>query len=367
MAEPMRVDRARVMAYRLAALQLDRRIRRRPADLAVLDLGVQDYTPGSIQVGLAARTSAQLDDDRLVTVWAARGAPHLHRRDELPDLAAALWPVSDADASARIASGQIREGVALGIAAFTAAAEAFRAVVTRSMPRGEVSTEVSARVPRSLTYDCQTCQARHIAGNLFQHAGLAGGVLVESRGSGATLGPVAGWPGVPTRARGTDALLTTYLRLLGPATPKEVAGYLGSKADQIAAVWPDGLAEVQVDGRRCWLPESAVDALRAAQRPSGTRLLPAMDALLQVRDRDLVVPERDHQRQVWRALGNPGVLLHDGEIAGVWRAKMTGRNRVALTVTPFGASTAALRRQIEEESEVVAAARGVPEAAVTFE
>ena len=75
----VKVDRAQVMAYRVAALGLAARGDRRPGDLAVLDLGVQEYVPGSVRVGLAARTTAELDDDRLLMVWAARGAPHLHR------------------------------------------------------------------------------------------------------------------------------------------------------------------------------------------------------------------------------------------------------------------------------------------------
>jgi len=63
------------MAYRVAALGLAERCSARPADLPVLDLGVQEYTPGSAQVALAARTSADAADKRLITVWAARGAP----------------------------------------------------------------------------------------------------------------------------------------------------------------------------------------------------------------------------------------------------------------------------------------------------
>src|SRR3954462_2539466 len=80
------VDRAQVMAYRVGALGLASRSTQRPGDLAVLDLGVQDYTPDSVRVALAARTDAPLDDDRLLMVWAARGAPHLHRRRDLPAL-----------------------------------------------------------------------------------------------------------------------------------------------------------------------------------------------------------------------------------------------------------------------------------------
>src|SRR3954467_12770404 len=98
MGSAAQVDGARVMAYRVRALGLADRGRQRPADLAVLDLGVQEYTPDSTRIGLAARTTAGLDDDRLIMVWAARGAPHLHRRAGLTSLMTALWPVSDADA-----------------------------------------------------------------------------------------------------------------------------------------------------------------------------------------------------------------------------------------------------------------------------
>jgi hypothetical protein len=331
-------------------------------------VGVQESTPGSARVALAARTSAEPDDDRLVTVWAARGAPHLHRRTDLAALVRQLWPVSDADASARINSAQIPDGLKLGIEAFRVTAQAFRDVLTGPMPRGEVSTEVSRLVPRSLTYDCRGCQARHIAGNVWQHAGLAGGVDVQSRGRDAMLAPLAEAPPMPAENAGIGDLIVTYLRFHGPATPGEVAKYLGSTATVIKKVWPaDSLDEVKVDGRKTWLPSGAMADLAAAERPAGVRFLPAMDPLIQARDRDLLVPERDLQKEVWRPLGNPGVLLVDGEIAGVWRAKMSGRKRVDLTVIPFAKLSAAGRKQAEAESAEVARAREVPDVSLTVE
>ena len=365
-ASVMTVDRAQVMAYRVGALGLADRGKDRPGDLPLLDLGVQEYSPGSVQVALAARTSADLSDDRLLMVWAARGAPHVHRRTDLQALAKALWPFSDADATARIQSQQIPEGMKLGIEAFTVTAEAMREVVTRSMPRGEVSTEVSKRVPKSLTYDCRSCQARHIAGNVWQHSGLHGGVQVESRGKDARLGPIEGWPGVTSGNDGIERLITLYLRMLGPATPTEVAKYFGSAAAEFKKVWPADLAEVKVDGRRTWLPSSALAELKAAKPVPGVRLLPAMDALLQARDRDVLVPDRARQKEVWKILGNPGVVLLDGEIAGVWRSKTAGKKRVDLTVTAFDSLTAKARKAIEAEAGEVARARGVAEATVSF-
>jgi hypothetical protein len=365
-AAAVRVDRAQVMAYRVAALGLAARGKQRPGDLAVLDLGVQEYTPDSMRVALAARTSAELSDDRLIMVWAARGAPHLHRRKDLKSLMAALWPVSDADAAARIKSGQIPDAGKLGIGAFTATATAFREVVTTSMPRGEVSTEVSARVPKELVYDCRSCRARHIAGNVWQHSGLAGGIEVEARGKDATLGPIRNLPGPPTGNTGIGGLISTYLRLLGPATPVEVAKYFGSATAEMKKVWPDGLTEVSVDGRKGWLPSAAMAGLTSAEPVAGVRLLPPMDALLQARDRDLLVPDKKRQKEIWRILGNPGALLVDGEVAGVWRAKMAGRKRVDLSVTPFGALPAKTRKAVEAEGAEVARARGADAATVAF-
>jgi len=221
-------------------------------------------------------------------------------------------------------------------------------------------------VPKELTYYCRGCGAQHIAGNVWQHSGLAGGVQVESRGRDATLGPIPDGPPQPAANEGVGELITTYLRFLGPASPAEVAKYLGSSTAEMKRVWPAGLAEVAVDGKKRWLPESEMSTLTKAARPSGVRLIPGMDPLLQARDRDLLMPDRAQQKEVWRILGNPGAVLVDGEIAGVWRAKMAGHKRVDLTVTPFAPLPASRRKQVEDEAAAVARGRGVPEATVTF-
>ncbi|WP_346538565.1 crosslink repair DNA glycosylase YcaQ family protein [Micromonospora sp. DPT] len=363
MAAVPTVDRGRVLAHRAAAQQLDRP-GLRPADLAVLDLGVQDTPYGSARLALAARGAADLDDDRLELVWAARGAPHLHRRAELSGLAAALWPLSDADAARRVA-GRIRAGVAkLGTVAFQRTAQAFREVVTSAMDKGAVSRAITDRIPAELSYDCGPCAARHVAGSLFQQAGLAGGVRLAVSGRGARLAPLADRPALPTRAAGTAALVLAYLRLLGPASVADVAGFLGTSATELRAVWPAAeLTEVRVDGRRAWLPTDRLEALRGAEPLDGVRLLPAGDPFLQARDRDVLVPDPAHQRELWRMLGNPGALLVDGEISGSWRARQSGPGRLDLTVTPFTRLSRRAGERIEAEAERVRLARGA--AAVT--
>lgn len=359
----VRVSRAQVLAYRIAAQQLHRGDTR-PADLAVTELGVQDTPAGTARLAVAARTTADPDDDALALVWSTRGAPHLHRRAGLRAVATALWPLSDADARARIATTRIKEGARLGLAAFRAAAEAMHEVVTRPLAKGVVSGEVTARIPGSLTFWCEPCGARHVSGALFQQVGVAAGTQLVPGASTTTLAPIPGWPGPPRAARGTADLAATYLRLLGPATETETAAFLGTRVAELRRAWPIGLADVEVDGRTCWLPEDAVAALLDPPPPPDLVLLPAGDPFLQARDRQLLVPDKARAGQLWRAMGNPGVVLVAGEVAGTWRAKLAGKKTLRVSVTPFDSLPKRLRPVLAAEVARVAAVRGVPDVRV---
>ncbi|QGV76921.1 DNA glycosylase AlkZ-like family protein [Streptomyces ficellus] len=356
-ARRVEVSRGQVLAHRVAAHGFDRSS---PAP-GVLALGVQDTPYGSAQLALAARGASR---EGLDLVWSFRGAPHLHRRAALPALARALWPLDDTDATARIDTAVIREGARLGTEAFRVTAEAFRAAVTSEMSKGDVSTAVSAAVPGSLTYWCERCGARHVSGLLFQQAGLFGAIGVAPRGNGTVLAPLSTRYPVPAVAAGTGELVRAYLRHLGPATPAEVAKFLGTKPAVVRAVWPgDDLSEVWVDGRRAWLPASELDALLSAKGRRLVRLLPPGDPFLQARDRALLVPDQSREREIWRAIGGPGALLVGSELVGIWRARAAGRG-LDLTVTPFSALSASVRARVEAEAATVASGRGATDVRV---
>ncbi|WP_434599741.1 DNA glycosylase AlkZ-like family protein [Streptomyces sp. A5-4] len=344
------VSREQVMAYRVAVHGFDRS----ESAPDVLAMGVQDTPGGSAPQALAARGASPVGLER---VWSFRGAPHLHRRPELPALATALWPVDDVDATARISTARIKEGARLGVRAFQVTAEALRAVVTEPMSKGEVSTAVSAAVPESLTHWCAPCGARHISGLLFQQAGIFAGVAVGVEAGRTILSPGGERFPVPTAAAETSAVIRAYLRFLGPATLAEVAKYLGTKPSVVKSVWPDDLTEVTVDGGKAWLPTSAVEALLSAKSAGLVRLLPPGDPFLQARDRSRVVPVKSREREIWRAIGGPGALLVGSEIVGTWRARAAGR-RLDLTVTPFAPFASGVGARLDAEAAVVASARG---------
>jgi len=77
-------------------------------------------------------------------------------------------------------------------------------------------------------------------------------------------------------------------------------------------------------------------ALAEGFTPAELRLLGPYDPLTELADRELLVPGGAQRKQVWAAVANPGVVLHDGEIVATWRRR-GARGRLTLTVTPFGA------------------------------
>ncbi|RLK58625.1 DNA glycosylase AlkZ-like family protein [Actinokineospora cianjurensis] len=350
----MDITRAQVLAYRAATHGLHRD-QPDPARLAVFDLGVQDAGSRSPQVALAARLPTDTPLDGFTTLWAHRGAPHLLRATDIPALAAALWPRTDADATARLnACGTaLRRAGIPGLTAYTAAATAMREVVDTEKPRGQVSTEITARLPAPYGYDCTVCAATHIYGSLFQTIGLFAGVTVHAESRPTRLRPLPHRHPIPTEPTGAGPVIDAYLRLHGPATRAEVAAFLDTTQTHVAPVWPDDLVEIG-DGR--WFPEAHLDALRTAPTADLVRLLPPLDPWLQTRDRALIVPDETHRKQLWRMIGNPGAVLANGEIVGTWRTKTSGKT-LTLTIDPF--TTLTVGEQIEAEAHRVAAARGM--------
>jgi Winged helix DNA-binding domain len=360
------VDRARVLAYRVAAQGLSR-----DSDpLAVVEIGVQDTPAGSARLALAARGydgTAQLPESCWLG-WTMRGAPHLHPAADFPRLAAALWPMSDADALAKIAWQRSRvQAVGMSAtAALAAVANAMRKVITGTMVKGAASAAVTAAAPPSLSGWCRSCQSHHVFESLFRLAALPAGMRLEPGVAPATLTPIGDWPGVPDRAAGTGELIRAYLRFLGPAGPADVAGFLGSTQADVRRIWPDDVVRVEVDGRAAWLPRQQLDALLGAPAPRLVRLLPPSDPFLQARDRNLLLPDRAAQKALWKSLGAPGALLVDGEIAGIWRPRSNGR-KLRLTITTFGGGLIpGHHAAVEAEAQRVADVRGADEVEIVI-
>ncbi|MEO6512724.1 MAG: crosslink repair DNA glycosylase YcaQ family protein, partial [Nocardioides sp.] len=149
-----------------------------------------------------------------------------------------------------------------------------------------------------------------------------------------------------------------YLRSYGPAAPVSFAPWFGCPptwaAERMAA--HPGLECVELDGTAAYdLPDASYDA----SAPEGVRLLPYFDAfVVGSRPRHLLFPGRAAERALVPSgqAGNYPVLLVDGEVAGVWHQKRSGR-RIAVTVEPLRrwstARSAAVEEQVRRLGEVL--------------
>ncbi len=365
------VGREQVIGYRVGAQGL-LRDGSSLGKLAVLDFGVQD-SGDSARLAFDARLRRTPSlrgvgpGQPLALAWTLRGAPHLHRRTDLDWLAAALWPLSDADALGRVDAGSTMKKAGMaGLAGFAAGAEAMRKVVTAPMGKGAASTAVTAATPDTLHRYCRSCQATHVFELIFRMGSLPAGIELEPGTAPPVLVPRPG-AAVPTSAApaAVQRLIRAYVTWLGPATHGDVAGYLGARRADLASVWPDDLVEVDVEGRPAWLPPEQLAALRKAKAPRLVRLLGAFDPYLQARDRLLIVPDKAVHKVLWPILGRPGVLFVDGEVVGTWRPK-SGKARLEITVDPFAPLPPAVRREAEREAERVAAVREAPDVRVRW-
>jgi hypothetical protein len=350
-----KLSREAVLAYRWWTHGLDRR---KGGAERVLALGVQDTPYGSAARALAAR-GVPPGPAAGPLVWTWRGAPHLHQPSDLGFLASALWPVNDADARKRIGTASISEGARRGIEAFTAAATAMRAVVTERLPKGEVSTAVSKQVPADLTYDCESCAARHISGALFQQVGLAAGVQVVPERRSTFLAPLPKElrpQEIPTSSDGTETALLRYVELHGPASAARLASFLGTTLGVAKALVPPDLVEVSGPAGLGWMTPDALKRAQKSEMPQLTRLLPPSDPWLQARDRELLVPDAAKRKVVWKAIGHTGAVLVGGEVVGVWRSTSARDGKLTVTVEPFESRNRRWRDEVDAEAQLLTGA-----------
>jgi hypothetical protein len=363
------VDRKQAIAYRIAAQGLHRD-GENPVALAVLDLGIQDNQRDSAALAIAARvagdvTGASLaDDPRFGLTWSHRGAPHFHRAGELVGLSSALVPLDDADAQARMGwqRATVAEAGMPAREALLTAAAAVRKAVDRPMTKGAASTIITGLVPPGLSAWCRGCECTHVLEQLMRLAAPIAGVRLVAGASPATLAPMEGRRAIPREPdlSAATSIVATYLSLHGPATAVEAGGFIGTTRKAATMLWPDGQAEVRLDGRKVFLPAERLPALENPPEPDVVRLLPPSDPLLQGRDRLTLVPDKVHHKEIWKVLGNPGVVLAGGEIAGTWRARTSGK-RMRITVSLLWNLARSVRTRIEDEAARVAAVRGYPE------
>lgn len=354
------VSRDQVLSYRIHAQQLDRE-QGTVSDTRVLDVGVQDTGPDGHGWALAVRglDPGKVEADELAMVWTLRGAPHVYRRADLPSVAAATQPFSEADAAKRIfdAAKKLRAAGIDSLAGLDTVADHMRAVVTTPMVKGDVSTALTARLDEPYLRFCRPCNATHCYEMPFRFGAFRGGLELQVGTSPPVLQRIPGRRPARSAAQPEHDVVRGSLRLLGPQTPKQVAEFLDAVQKDVVARWPDDAVPVEVEGEKRWILEDDLANLTGADATTA-RLLGPYDLFLQTRDRTLLIDDPAQAKALWPVIGRPGAILLGREIAGMWRPRQSG-GKLGLEITAWGRWSAAQKEAVTGQAERLADFRGV--------
>ncbi len=385
-----------VMAFRVAAHHLDRRLSAGSMLEAVGSCALQDSPPGSALLALHARVNDVgpdviddgVEDRSLFHTWAMRGAPFFLPTADLAVFTAGVLPPGE-EARRRFVLGIDPALDRLGMS-LEEATDRTRSVVrdvlrNRRLAINELGTELA----QAIAVDLPTTTRRiwEAEGPYAKGQPLGEGVthfclriltlervvcFAHRDGRKLPFVLVDEWlgdepPGVDAGAARAE-LARRYLRCYGPSSRADLAAWMGIARGDATPWWQvieDEITTVHVDGRERWLLTEDLEALRSPPDASGARILPPRDPLLQLRDRESLVPDKKLHRRIWKTVGEPGTVLVDGRLAATWRPRKSGP-KLSLTVEAFDTLTSRQRKEIEAESEAVATLRGCSSVEVEF-
>jgi hypothetical protein len=355
----VRLTWSQVLAWRLARSHLvDRSAHRVGPVQAAMDVcGLHAQVMSASELQAWARTAhassggvarALWDDRTLVKTWAMRGTLHLLPARELPAWTAALTTRDQWRSPTWLRyfgyTLEEIEGI-MGAIGEVLSAEP----MTREELTDAVVSVVGQRRRKTLLQGW---------GTLFKPAAAMGLLCFgPNRGRNVTfVRPdrwLSKWADVHP-AEGIRQVVRRFLHTYGPATAHGFSAWWGVppvKGRQLFASVVDEAVMVDVEGFRASALVEDVDAIRAAGRPRGIRLLPNFDPyVMGSRPRSAVV-DGAHAARVSRAAGwiSP-VILVDGRAAGVWDQKRRG-GRLEVRVDPFRPVSATVRRKVEAVAE----------------
>ena len=318
----LEVDRDQALAFRVAGHNLHRRTK--PLD-AVAACGIQEYPPGWSAVALHARAKGKLDRGKVVTVNAMRGAPYVVPRKDVAVFTGALVPPDD-ELKALVGSGQAKELAAVGIGvreALDLVSDAARdGLKAGPLDRDAFHQAMRERLPDELLPWCRGCESHHVRPGLWRTLGPLGVTEMPDKATFALAKPAKG-----SLERARRELLRRFLRCYGPATHSQLAKWAQTApayAKTLFADAEDELEPVRADGRRAFVLAGDMARLETPPAARGVRLLGGHDPYVAQPDREALAPDASLRKKMFPAVGRPGVVLHDGELAGLWRGRKKG-------------------------------------------
>lgn len=159
-------------------------------------------------------------------------------------------------------------------------------------------------------------------------------------------------PSNATEAEGLEHLVRRYLGSFGPASLNDLAGWAGLGVTVLRPVVERLRLRRFRDEKGVLLLDLPRAPLPGSDAPAPVRFLPTWDATLLVHARRTQVLPEQHRPLVFdtKTPHSVSTFLVDGAVAGVWRYE-----RGRIRVEPFERLPRAVRRELEDEADLLAA------------
>lgn len=83
---------------------------------------------------------------------------------------------------------------------------------------------------------------------------------------------------------------------------------------------------VNLSGKHLYILSEDKELLLSPPEPERkAHLLGSHDPYLGLQDRDAILDNKARQKQIWQTVSNPGAVLWQGKIAGMWKSKKKGK------------------------------------------
>ncbi len=159
------------------------------------------------------------------------------------------------------------------------------------------------------------------------------GLVVFGKRSGIspTFTSYKNWTGQMLKAdeNASKQLVRSYLHCYGPSNVDGFVNWLGCSGKQRRRLWnmvSEEMEPVTLAGKKSFILSDDREMLFSP--PSFDReiiLLGGHDPYLDQRDRAVLQPDPTLQKQIWRLVANPGAVVYQGEVAGIWTSKKKGK------------------------------------------
>jgi hypothetical protein len=375
----------RVIAFRLSRQHIDKPLP--PSALAeAASLGIQDTNPGSAVLALALRCagtdldamSGAVADGTLVPAWGPRLASHLVPPGRLTMLTQALLADDEKSLAVQIPAPtgvSSRKHVSLATL-IPEMGEVIAGILGKEpLTKEQVGEQLNDHLPEGISYFCARCGRMHPPEAFVRLMMWTGRVRLQPDESTRkeVIAPQSLWlpkDNVPAGelAEAKVSVVREFLRSYGPADAALFAGWAGIGIRYAAKLWKslgDDLVPVTVAGQERSLLAADEDEFGVAQPAEGIVMLPAYDPFLQARDREIITPDTARQKQIWRFNVNPGVVLENGKLLALWRARRSGA-RLGVEINPYAKISRKAQDAMEKKAGEMAAVLGKSSAELTI-